>query len=65
MTSMCVLLVEVVQTILEKHSVGTKLVDDEDSNTIVESLFLLLNVGEKEPTNHNKDYFLLAIWWSN
>jgi hypothetical protein len=59
-TSMCVLSTEVVQSILEKGSVGTRPVDDEDTNATVESLSLLLNVGEKEPANHNKDYFFVG-----
>jgi hypothetical protein len=42
---MYVLSTEVVQSILEKRSVGTKLVDNEDANATVESLSLLLNIG--------------------
>jgi rRNA maturation endonuclease Nob1 len=59
-TSMCVLSAEVVQSIIEKRSVVTRPMDDEDTNAIIESLSLLLNVGEKEPTNHNKDYFFVG-----
>jgi hypothetical protein len=59
-TNMCVLSAKVVQSILEMRSISTKPVDDEDSNATVENLSLLLNIGEKEPANHNKDYFFVG-----
>ena len=52
--------IEVVQSILKKRYVGTRLVDNKDPKATVKSLFLLLNVGEKEPANPNKDYFFVS-----
>ena len=59
-TGMCVLSAKVVQSILEMHSICTRLIDNEDSSATVENLSLLLNIGEKEPANYNKDYFFVG-----
>jgi hypothetical protein len=57
---MCVLSTEVIQSILEKHSIGTRPIDDENSEATVESLSILLNVSEKEPSSYNKDYYFVG-----
>jgi predicted membrane protein len=58
-TKMCVFFVEVVQSILEKCSVGTKPIDNNDAKATIKSLSILLNVSEKKCIIHNQDHYFV------
>jgi hypothetical protein len=58
--SMFVLSTKVVQSIMERRSVGTMPIDDEDPNATIEKLSLQLNVSKKEPSDLSRDYFFVS-----
>ena len=59
-TSVCVFSQEVIQSILEKHDVGSKSCHDEEDSSSVENLSILLNMGRISQGNVSKDFYVVG-----
>ncbi|KAG0593759.1 hypothetical protein M758_UG016400 [Ceratodon purpureus] len=59
-TSVCVLLQEVIQTILDMHDIGSKSSFQEEDGAKVEKLSLLLNVGSNSERPISKDFYVVG-----